>query len=321
MTELYDCIIVGGGPAGLNAALILGRCLRRVLLCDNGQPRNARSQALHGFLTRDGMPPLDLLQTGRDQLRPYETVTIEHTTVVRISCAGTSFEAALSDGRVIVARKVLLATGVTDKLPDVEGLQEMYGRSVFHCPYCDGFEHRGQPLAVYGDGKSGVGLALTLSIWSKDIVLCSDGPCDCSRLKSRQMKDRGISVRTDKISRLEGDDGMLERVVFRSGDSLPRKAMFVHTEQRQHSDLAERLGCNITVKRSVTTGRYEITNVPGLYVAGDASRDVQLVIVAAAEGAMAAFAINTALLKEDLGRPAPADEGMPKADESPADEE
>jgi len=310
MSTHYDCVIVGGGPAGLNAALILGRCRRRVLLCDNGQPRNAKSRALHGFLTRDGTPPLDLLQMGRDELRSYDSVELVHLTVMAIACKGPRFEVTLNDGRQIACRKVLLATGVTDELPQVEGLKELYGQSVFHCPYCDGWEHRDLPLAVYGNGKSGAGLALTLSIWSRDIVICTDGPSEISRTQRRKFAGRGVSIREDRIERLEGTDGMLERIVFRSGEPLERRAMFVHTEQRQHSDLAERLGCNISLKRSVETGRYEITNVRGLYVAGDASRDVQLAIVAAAEGAKAAFAINTALLKEDLGKPAPADEKL-----------
>jgi len=310
MSRPYDCVIVGGGPAGLNAALILGRCLRRVLICDDGQPRNARSRNMHGFLSRDGIPPLELLQIGRQQLRPYETVEFQHVSVMRVNCQDAGFEVVLADGRQMTARKVLLATGMIDDLPDVEGLQPLYGSSVFHCPYCDGWERRDMPLAVYGNGKSAAGLSLTLSLWSRDIVVCTDGPSKVSAGKRREMKSRGIAIDPEPIARLEGTDGMLERIVFRSGRTLERKAMFVHTDQRQHSKLAEQLGCDVTLKHSVKTGRYEITNVQGLYVAGDASRDVQLAVVAAAEGAMAAFAINTALLKEDLGSPAPADERM-----------
>lgn len=296
----YDCVIVGGGPAGLSAALILGRCRRQVLVCDSGQPRNAHSRELHGFLTRDCVPPLELLHIGREQLRRYPTVEYQPVTVVDGRCRDRDFELSLEDGSQVTCRRLLLATGVIDELPEVEGLRELYGRSVFHCPYCDGWEHRDLPLAVYGKGKSGAGLTLTLSLWSKDLVLCTDGPGRIPPRDKVQLAERGVVVRSERIARLEGTDGLLERIVFSSGEAIPRRAMFVITKQQQHSDLAAKLGCAISPKRSVETGRLEMTSIPGLYVAGDASRDVQLVIVAAAEGAKAAFAINKGLLDEEL---------------------
>jgi len=296
---LYDCVIVGGGPAGLNAALILGRCRRRVLLCDTGRPRNASARELHGFLTRDGTPPLELLGIGRKQLRRYPSVECHQIGVVDGHCGEQRFELVLEDRTRVASRKLLLATGVIDELPEVEGLRELYGRSVFHCPYCDGWEHRDLPLAVYGKGKSGAGLALTLSNWTEDLVLCTDGPGRIPARDRERLRRCGIAVRAEPILRLEGRSGILQRIVFAQGDVLKRRAMFVITRQQQHSDLAVRLGCKITPKRSVETGELEMTRVPGLYVAGDASRDVQLAIVAAAEGARAAFAINKALLDEE----------------------
>jgi thioredoxin reductase len=298
--SIYDCVIVGGGPAGLSAALILGRCRRSVLLCDSGQPRNARARELHGFLTRDCTPPLELLQIGREQLQRYPTVEYQQTVVVDGRCEDRHFELRLEGGERVTCRKLLLATGVIDELPEVEGLRELYGRSVFHCPYCDGWEHRDLPLAVYGKGKSGAGLSLTLSLWSKDLVLCTDGPGRIPAGDKARLKARGVSVRSERIVRLEGQDGILQRIVFAGGETLPRRAMFVSGKQQQHSDLAARLGCAISPKRSVETGKLEMTSIPGLYVAGDASRDVQLAVVAAAEGTRAAFAINKALLEEEL---------------------
>lgn len=308
MTPEYDCIIVGGGPAGLSAALILGRCLRKVLICDDGQPRNAAARELHGFFTRDCTPPLELLQMGRHELRRYETVEFRHQTVIKARCDGDHFAVSTGDSHEARTRKLLLATGVVDELPAIDGMRELYGCSVFHCPYCDGWEHRGMPLAVYGNGKSGAGLALTLSLWTSDIVLCTDGRSRVSAFDRQRLTGRGVTIRSERIARLEGNDGRLEWIVFKKGKPLQRQAMFVHMEQQQHSRLAAELGCSVNMKkRSVQTGKYESTSVPGLYVAGDASRDVQLAIVAAAEGANAAFAINKALLEEDLGKPAPAD--------------
>jgi thioredoxin reductase len=297
---MWDVLIVGAGPAGLSAALLLGRCRRRVLVCDAGEPRNAKSRALHGFLSRDGIAPPELLQLGRDQLRPYESVELRSIEVRASRRAENCFESTLADGTHIESRMMLLATGVRDELPGLAGIESCYGRSVLHCPYCDGWEWRDQPLAVYGRGKSGAELSLTVSLWSRDVVLCSDGPAGLRTKDKQQLKLRGIAVRQDRVLRLDSTNGMLERIVFEKGDPLPSKAMFTATHQVQRSSLPEQLGCEDKARRSVPTGQYEVTHVPGLFVAGDASRDVQLAIVAAAEGAQAAFAMNKALLKHDL---------------------
>lgn len=297
-----DVIIVGAGPAGLSAALILGRCRRRVLVCDAGHPRNAASRALHGYLTRDGIDPAELLRIGREQLRPYSTVEIREAEVTGARSVQGGFEVTIKDGLQVYSRKLLLATGVVDELPEIEGLEQLYGRSVFHCPYCDGWELRDQPIAIYGQRDQGPGLALELSGWSNDLVLCTDGPADLSRADREQLSLLSIPVREEPISRLEGSNGQLERIVFNNGDVLSRRGMFFNTGQEQRCDLAAKLGCEYTERGAIRTGDYETTNVPGLFVAGDASRAVQLAIVAAAEGAEAAFAINKQLIKEDLAK-------------------
>ncbi len=294
---MYDVIIVGGGPGGLSAALVLGRCRRRVLLCDNKQPRNAAARALHGFLTRDGIAPADFLRIGRDQLQGYGNVTHREIAVTDAARVSGGFAITLGDGTRCSSRTLLLATGVVDEVPPLAGIEALYGCSVHHCPYCDGWEVRDQPLAVYGRGDRGRALALELTAWSRDLVLCTDGPAELSGADRDRLAHQGIAIREERIACLEGTAGMLERIVFASGDTLARRALFFNTGQRQRSDLPAKLGCTFTPSGDVWTGAYEATNVPGLYVAGDASRLVQLVIVAAAEGAEAAFAINTALLK------------------------
>ena len=298
---LWDVVIVGAGPAGLSAALILGRCRRNVLVCDTGRPRNAASLALHGYLTRDGIAPRDFLEMGRRELARYETVHLEHTEVTQAKCReDKQFEITLADGGVVRSRKLLLATGVVDNLPAIEGFRELYGRSVFHCPYCDGWELRDEPLAVYGRGERGLGLSLELTAWSADLTLCTDGPAEIASEDLDRLARNGIIVREDRIVRLEGEDGVLRHVVFESGERLPRRALFFTTGQFQRSDLSVRLGCEFNDKGTVRTGTYETTHLEGLYVAGDASRAVQWVIVAAAEGAEAAFAINNDLIQADL---------------------
>lgn len=298
LTVVYDVIIAGGGPAGLSAAQILGRCRRRVLLCDTGKPRNRTSHALHGYLTRDGIAPATFLDLARAELTRY-SVECRGVEVREARCADGGFEVKLATGEVLRCRKLLVATGVVDRIPEVPGIGELYGQSVFHCPYCDGWEVRDQPLAVLGKGKPGHGLALSLQTWSPDVVLCTNGPARLSTRQASELKERGIPVREQPIIRLQGSGGILERIVFADGTDLARHALFFSSGQDQHSSLARVLGCNFTLKGAVHTNRREGTNVPGLFVAGDASHDVQLVIVAAAEGAKAAIAINKALQRED----------------------
>lgn len=297
---MYDVVIVGAGPAGLSAALVLGRCRRTVLVCDNGHPRNEASQAMHGFLTRDGVPPLEFLRLARDELTPYTTVTLRDVTVMDARCKNNRFVTTLETGETVESRKLLIASGMRDNVPRIDGIDLLYGRSVFHCPYCDGWEVRDQPLAVYGKGEKGYGLALELTAWSSDILLCTDGPSELTDRHIDRLSRNGITVAEERVIRLEGHDGRLQRIIFADAPPSERRALFFTTGQHQQSALATALGCEFNDKGTVHTGKYETTHLRGLYVAGDASHAVQWVVVAAAEGAEAAFAINTDLSKENL---------------------
>jgi thioredoxin reductase len=281
---------------------MLGRCCREVLVCDIGEPRNIRAAGLHSYLTRDGTRPAEFLDMARQEVARYPTVTFRRVEVLDATRSPDGFRIVCADGRQVAARKLLLATGVVDELPAVEGLEALYGTSVHHCPYCDGWEWRDQPIAVYGSAEEGKALALGLTVWSNDLVLCTGGPSGLTEEDLEQLAHEGIEVREEPVARLEGRDGLLERVVFETGESLPRRALFICSGQHQRSALARKLGCRFTPKGAVDTGTCEATDVPGLYVAGDASKEAQFVIVAAAEGAEAGMAINKALLKDDLAQ-------------------
>lgn len=296
---MYDVVIVGAGPAGLSAALILGRSRRHVLVCDTGKPRNAASHAMHGFLSRDGMPPAEFLRIAREQLRQYDSVDMRDIEVIAAECIDSRFHVTLQGGGRVTARKLLIATGVVDNVPDIPGFGDLYGTSVFHCPYCDGWEVRDRRLAAFGQGRHVAGLALGLKTWSGDVVACTNGTRLEPRLRER-LAMNGVQVRTDRITHLEHQDGVLAGVSFASGDPLPRDAMFFSTGQHPQCDLAIKLGCTLTSKGAVKTGTQCDTNVPRLFVVGDASRDAQFVVVAAAEGVKAAVAINKALQSEEL---------------------
>ncbi|HEY7473624.1 MAG TPA: NAD(P)/FAD-dependent oxidoreductase [Vicinamibacterales bacterium] len=246
---MLDVIIVGAGPAGLSAALVLGRACRQVLVFDAGKPRNYAARALHGFLSRDGIDPFELRRIGLEELGRYDTVRVEDAEVTRAERQSDgTFQVTVGDERQFRAKRLLLATGVSDNLPAIPGVEEMYGLSVFHCPYCDGWELRGQPLAVYGCNKRGYGLAVELLGWSRDVVLCSDGFCELDADELAILARNQITVREDRIARLEGTDGALERIVFTNGEILPRRAMFFTTGQTQASRLAQQLGCQFNDK-------------------------------------------------------------------------
>jgi thioredoxin reductase len=295
---MFDVVVVGGGPAGLSAALMLGRCRRRVLVADLGEPRNHRSRAVHGYLTRDGIAPSAFTELGRSELARYG-VEWRRVGVVGARLETDHYDVAMADGATDQTRYLLIATGVIDDLPAIPGFEECYGRSVFHCPYCDGWEWRDRPLAAFGRGADVAGLALGLRTWSDDVVACTHGARLERRLRER-LERNGVRVRTEAIARVEGADGPLRGLVFESGEPLRRAALFFATGQHPQSPLAIALGCALNRRGTVKTGSACDTNVPRLYVAGDASRDAQFVVVAAAEGVKAACAINRALQVEEF---------------------
>lgn len=243
---MFDVVIVGAGPAGLSAALGLGRCRRHALLCDNGRPRNGASPAMHGFLTRDGENPMELRRIALEQLAPYASVTFRDVEVTHAARQEQLFGLALADGSHVETRKLLLCTGIVNELPDTPGFRDLWGHGVYTCPYCNGWERRDQALAVYGPGSDGITLALELLAWSGDLVLCTNGPSELSLDDMGRLARNGIQVIEEPIARLEGNKGGLEAVRFVTGRVLRRQALFLRSRERQGSDLLHRLGCELT---------------------------------------------------------------------------
>lgn len=296
--EIFDCIIIGGGPAGLNAAVVLGRCRRKVLVFDTETYRNRHSHGMHNYLTRDGILPGDFMKICKEELEKYSVKLAKKKIIRAIKKESGLFEVKDENDAIYHAKKLLVATGLTDKLPEIEGFKEFYGQSVFHCPYCDGWEVRDKKLGVYAKNKEGWELALMLKGWSNEVVLYTDGKSKVKPQQLAYLNANDIRVIKKTFSKLHGKNGQIEKIIFTDGDHEPCDALFFVNGYNQQCNLAEAFGCDLTKMGVVLTNRVQQTNIEGLYVAGDASKDMHFVVVAAAEGAKAGVTINRELQKE-----------------------
>lgn len=296
----YDMIIVGASNAGLSAALVLGRSRRHVLVLDGGPSRNAPAFHSHSFFTRDGAAPEELLRIGREQLRPYQVeICADLARAARIAADGRC-ELTLSSGAEVSAQALILATGVVDELPAVPGLAELWGRGVYHCPYCHGWETRYSQVAVYGRGESGYQQAVHLHHWAPRLALCTDGPADLAPAQREHLAQLEIAVLETPVKAIDGTVKCLRAILFEDGSRQAVDALFVRPVQRQRSDLARQLGCDFTPDdvyvQACEAGQ---TNVPNVYAVGDMTGPMQQVVMAAASGARTAAFINNELIFQD----------------------
>ena len=294
--QVYDVVVVGGGATGLSAALVLGRARRRVAVIDAGEPRNAPAAHMQGFLSRDGMPPADLLAAARAEILGYGVEIIDDR-VVEIT---NDLMLCLARGRVVTARRLLFATGAVDKLPEIPGARERWGRDFLHCPYCHGWEVRDQPIGVIGTGPGSVDHAHLLRQWSHDVMFFTHTyPITATE---REMLDaRGIQVIDGVIERLSVVNDRLDAVQLTDGGSIPRAALFIRPALHARDDsLIRSLGFEVDeggFAKVDATGR---TTVSGIWAAGNASNPRAQVITAAGEGSAAAIDINNDLVEEDV---------------------
>ncbi len=294
---MLDTVIVGGSSAGLSAALILGRSLRDVTVIDDQQPCNRFSRASHGFLTRDGVAPSELLRVAREQLAHYPSVRLRTATALRIERIGGGFTVMSSDGTSFETRTVLLATGLRDELPALPGIEGLWGTSVFHCPYCDGFEVRGEALAVYGQDAAALHLALLLRRLTDNLTLCAGWTL--SKAQRERLARAGIPVVEQPITRLESAGTQLTAIRLADGSMLPCDALFIRPSTTHRTPFARDLGCEVDEQDVVKVDRRGRTTVAGIYAAGDLASPMRSVAIAVAQGAAAGYGINADLTEED----------------------
>ncbi len=309
MQNEWECAIVGGGAAGLSAALVLGRARRRTLVIDAGEQSNRAAHGIGGLLGHDGRPPADLYADGRRELMKYPSVQFVEGQVTGATAQdGPTFRLELADGSVHRAQRLLLAGGMEYEYPDIPGLHDHWGRSAFHCPFCHGWEARDQALAVLADGDRAVHMALLLRAWTDDIVVLTNGPTSLDDDQNRALADAGVRVDERKIVEFASHNDELAAVVFADGDELKREGVLMASALRQRTDLVAQLGVRTAepgpvVVDAVVVDQINRTSVPGIFAAGDVCAQMPQVAAAIASGSAAAAAIVQSLVHDQFGLP------------------
>jgi thioredoxin reductase len=294
--SIYDCIIVGGGPAGLTCAIFLGRYRRRVLLCDSGRPRNYASRAVHGFIGQHNIDPAELRRRGREEAIDAG-VEICDCTVSKIESIGDEFCVTTTAG-TMRTRRVALAYGVRDLVPEIPNITDFYPGSVYHCPDCDGYEVTGKRVGVIGHGKRVVGLALKLRQWTDELTIFVNGNTrEFTKEEMSKALAEGIDIKDEKVLTLTGHGDQLSHAVLDTGERVEIDALFFSIGTVRSCTLAEDLGCQVFEEQPcIVVDDYKQTTVEGVYAIGDLAPGSQLAVTSAADGAVAAIAINKSLL-------------------------
>jgi thioredoxin reductase len=270
----FDCVVVGGGVAGLSAAMVLGRARRRTLVLDRGGQSNRAAAHVGGLLGHDGTPPAELYELGRAQLAAYDAVALRDAEAVDARADGDGFAVVLGDGGEVRARALVLATGMTYEVPDVPGFAELWGGAVFHCPFCHGWDVRDRPIAVYAAGEDAARLATLLAAWTDDVTV----------------------VDPDDVAGVRVEEGALKAVVRRDGSEIRCDAVLVHAPLRRRDELPERLGLALTDAGLVAVDAQMRTSVPGVYAAGDVAVAPQQVAIALGSGHLAGVVVTRELV-------------------------
>ena len=296
---MYDCIIIGGGPAGLTCAIYLARFKRKVMLIENGKYRNYASHGIHGFPGYDGIKPAQLLKNARAEASKYNA-SFEKVTVTKVISGKGSFK-VVSNNKSHESRKVVLAYGVTDDIPAIKGFKKYYGKNIHHCPVCDGYEVKGKRVGVIGLIDKVFEMAVELKQWTENIIVLTNGHSEgLDRYKISKLAKFGIEVTNEKISYLKGKED-LESIVLDSGERIDVEALFFSNKIENSCSIAEDLKCSLTKKHNkLVVNKNCETTIKGVFAIGDLLAGPQLVITACSAGAIAAIEINRQLLREIL---------------------
>lgn len=293
--QMLDVAIIGGGPAGLNAALVLGRARKKIVVIDEGSPRNMVTHASHGFLTRDGVAPSEFRALAKEEISVYPSIAFIKDMAISIEGSDGQFRITTKHGESFISKKILFAVGMKDRPLTIPGLAEVYGKSAFVCPYCDGWELRDEQLVIINKGAELMHAAPLISGWTNQVTICTNGPDQLTDDERKELEQHQVSVFDSVIKQIDSNDGIVEQVVLEDGTVIACRGIFFKPDLVTGSALPQALGCEITEAGMIVTDDFGKTTISGVYSAGDAASKLYQTIAAASMGALTAVAINNEL--------------------------
>ncbi|WPU98693.1 NAD(P)/FAD-dependent oxidoreductase [Mucilaginibacter sp. cycad4] len=294
----FDMIIIGGSSAGLSAGMALGRAMRKVLIIDSGIPCNRQTPHSHNFFTRDGQTPHEILTIAREQTLKYPTITLLHNEAAHCIPVPNGFEVSTRSGEVFGAKKVILAAGIKDQMPDIPGFAECWGISVIHCPYCHGYEYGHQHTGIFANGEMAFELAKLISNWTKELTVFTNGKSTLTDDQQTIILNNNIRIVEEKIEALDHYNGQITAIRLQNGTEIKLMALYARLPFVQHSDIALQLGCEFTKQGHIQVDARQKTTIPGVYACGDSASGIRSIANAVNSGTMAGVMANLELIDE-----------------------
>lgn len=299
-SQNFEVIIIGGSYAGLSAAMSLGRALRKVLVIDSGQPCNRQTPHSHNFLTQDGQKPAEIANIALAQLAQYDTVQIHKGLAINAIKQEKGFSVETQEGNNFYANKLVFATGIKDIMPAINGFAECWGISVIHCPYCHGYEVRGQKTGILANGEAAAHYAQLINNWTKDLTVFTNGESTLTEEQKDKLKNHGIGLVEKTIDTIVHTNGKIEKIIFADGVDQPLDALYSRPAFVQHTAIAEGLGCELTEQGLLKVDGFQKTNVAGVFACGDNSNPMRSVAMAVASGSITGAMVNHELISESF---------------------
>lgn len=296
----YEVIIIGGSYAGLSAGMSLGRSLRNTLIIDSGKPCNRQTPHSHNFITHDGKTPKEISELARKQVEAYDTVKFYEGSVVKLRRINAEFEAEISTGEKFYAKKLILASGLKDIMPDIPGFAECWGISVLHCPYCHGYEVRNEVTGILSDGDMGFDFSKLVYNLTKDLFLLTNGKSVLSSEQKLKLAENNISLVEDEVEKIEHNNGDISKIIFRTGKEISLKALYAKVPFQQNIDVSGDLGCELTEQGFIKVDFMQKTNIPGIFACGDNVTMMRSVATAVAQGNFTGAVVNKELVEEEF---------------------
>ncbi|OCK52596.1 pyridine nucleotide-disulfide oxidoreductase [Chryseobacterium sp. CBo1] len=294
----YEVIIIGGSYSGLSAAMALGRSLRKTLVIDSGKPCNEQTPHSHNFLTQDGKTPKEIAFLAKKQVKEYETVSFFHGKAINAKITENGFEIHTENGETFSSKKIIIATGITNEIPNVKGFAECWGISLIHCPYCHGYEYKGRKTGIIANGDKAVHIASLVKNLTEDVTIITRGEASFTDEQKEKLAKNNIQIIESEISELKHQNGMIESVIFSDGKDVNFEAVYAALPFHQHSEIPEQLGCEFTDFRHIKTDQFQKTNIPGVFVCGDNSSMMRSVSSAVMTGNVAGAMVNMELVTD-----------------------